>query len=101
MDFDPGIDDSMAIFYAVRRPGIKLEALTTTFGNTDTAISTENALRVLELLGCPDIPVAKAFRARSLIHMSAEPITSTGAMESGALSFRRRRTRRPTSTLAT
>jgi purine nucleosidase len=67
MDVDPGIDDSMAIFYAVRRPGIKLEALTTTFGNTDTAISTENALRVLELLGCPGISVAKGV-SRSLIH---------------------------------
>jgi purine nucleosidase len=59
IDVDPGIDDAMAIFYAVRRPAIKLEALTTTFGNTDTAIATDNALRVLELLGRPDIPVAK------------------------------------------
>jgi purine nucleosidase len=67
MDVDPGIDDAMAIFYAVRRPGIRLEALTTTFGNTDTAISTENALRILELLARPDIPVAKGV-SRSLIH---------------------------------
>jgi len=67
IDVDPGIDDSMAIVYALRRPGIKLEALTTTFGNTDTAISTENALRVLELLGRPDIPVAKGV-SRSLVH---------------------------------
>jgi purine nucleosidase len=67
MDVDPGIDDAMAIFYAVRRPGIKLEALTTTFGNTETAISTENALGLLELLGRPDIPVAKGV-SRSLIH---------------------------------
>ena len=67
IDVDPGIDDAMAIFYAVRRPGIKLEALTTTFGNTDTAIATDNALRMLELLGRPDIPVAKGV-ARSFIH---------------------------------
>jgi purine nucleosidase len=58
MDVDPGIDDCMAIFYAVRRQGIRLEALTTTFGNTDTAIATDNTLRVLELLRRPDIPVA-------------------------------------------
>ena len=32
IDVDTGIDDAMAIFYAVRRPGIKPEALTTTFG---------------------------------------------------------------------
>lgn len=67
MDVDPGIDDAMAIFSAVRRPGIKLEALTTTFGNSDTAITTENALRILELLGRPDIPVARGV-SRSLIH---------------------------------
>ena len=67
IDVDPGIDDAMAIFYAVRRPGIKLEALTTTFGNTDTAIATVNALRLLELLGRPDIPVAKGV-GRSFIH---------------------------------
>ena len=67
IDVDPGIDDSMAIVYAVRREGIKLEALTTTFGNTDTAIATENALRVLELLDRPDIPVAKGV-SRSLTH---------------------------------
>ena len=67
IDVDTGVDDAMAIVYAVRRPGIKLEALTTTFGNTDTAIATENTLRVLELLGRPDIPVARGV-ARSLIH---------------------------------
>ncbi|HEY1863266.1 MAG TPA: nucleoside hydrolase [Roseiarcus sp.] len=67
IDVDPGIDDAMAIFYAVLRPVIKLEALTTTFGNTDTSIATDNALRVLELLGRPDIPVARGV-ARSFIH---------------------------------
>ena len=67
LDVDTGIDDAMAIFYAVRRPGIKLEALTTTFGNTDTAITTANTLRVLELLKRPDIPVARGV-GRSLIH---------------------------------
>jgi purine nucleosidase len=67
IDVDPGIDDAMAIFYAVRRAGIKLEALTTTFGNTDTEIATDNALRVLELLGRRDIPVARG-AARSFIH---------------------------------
>jgi purine nucleosidase len=67
IDVDPGIDDAMAIFYAVRRPGIKLEGLTTTFGNTDTSIATDNALRVLELLGRPDSPVARGV-ARSFIH---------------------------------
>ena len=67
IDVDTGVDDAMAIVYALRRPGIKLEALTTTFGNTDTAIATENTLRVLELFSRPDIPVARGV-ARSLTH---------------------------------
>lgn len=67
LDVDTGIDDAMAIFYAVRRPGIRLEALTTTFGNTDTSIATENTLKILELLGRPEIPVARGV-ARSLIN---------------------------------
>lgn len=66
LDVDTGVDDAMAIFYAVRRPGIKLEALTTTFGNTDTVIATENTLKILELLGRPEIPVAQGV-GRSLI----------------------------------
>ena len=101
MDVDPGIDDAMAIFYAVRRPGIKLEALTTTFGNSDTAITTENALRILELLGRPTFPSRKAFRARSFTPMSAAPITSMGAMRLATSSFQRRKSRRPTNTPAT
>jgi purine nucleosidase len=67
IDVDPGIDDAMAIFYAVRRSGIKLEALTTTFGNVDTLTATADALRVLELLDRPDIPVASGV-GRSFIH---------------------------------
>jgi purine nucleosidase len=67
IDVDPGIDDATAIFYAVRRSSIRLEALTTTFGIADTGTTTDNALRVLELLGRPDIPVARGV-ARSLIH---------------------------------
>ena len=51
LDVDTGIDDAMAILYALRRPGIRLEALTTTFGNTDIDTATKNTLRILELAG--------------------------------------------------
>ena len=59
LDVDTGIDDAMAILYALRRPGIRLEALTTTFGNTDIDTATKNTLRILELAGRDDIPVAR------------------------------------------
>ena len=51
LDVDTGIDDAMAILYALHRPGIRLEALTTTFGNTDIDTATTNTLRILELAG--------------------------------------------------
>jgi purine nucleosidase len=59
LDVDTGVDDAMAILYALNRPGIKLEALTTTFGNTDVDTATANTLRILELVGRTDIAVAR------------------------------------------
>jgi inosine-uridine nucleoside N-ribohydrolase len=66
LDVDTGIDDAMAIVYALSRPGIKLEALTTTFGNTDIDTATSNTLRILELVGRPEVPVARG-PGRSLL----------------------------------
>jgi inosine-uridine nucleoside N-ribohydrolase len=66
LDVDTGIDDAMAIVYALNRPGLKLEALTTTFGNTDIETATANTLRILELVGRPEIPVARG-PGRSLL----------------------------------
>jgi purine nucleosidase len=66
LDTDPGIDDAMAILFALKRPGIRLEALTTVFGNTDVDTATGNALRILDLAGCSDIPVARG-ASRSLL----------------------------------
>jgi purine nucleosidase len=66
LDVDTGIDDALAIFYALRRPGIALEAVTTSYGNTDLASATRNTLQVLELAGRAEVPVA-AGAARSLV----------------------------------
>ena len=37
IDTDPGIDDAMAIFYAVANPAIDILGLTTVFGNVRTS----------------------------------------------------------------
>jgi inosine-uridine nucleoside N-ribohydrolase len=58
IDCDPGVDDSMAILFAFNSPEVQVEGLTTVFGNTETAITTQNALRLVELAGRPDVPVA-------------------------------------------
>ncbi len=59
IDTDPGIDDAMAIFLALNSPEIELIGLTTTFGNGHTDLTTINALRLLEIAGRSDIPVAQ------------------------------------------
>src|SRR3954469_16994997 len=59
IDSDPGLDDALAIGLAVARPEVDLLALTTVGGNADVRHRTTNALRLLELYGRPDIPVAE------------------------------------------
>lgn len=58
IDTDPGVDDAMAILLAFASPEIQVEGLTTVFGNVGVDITTKNALRLVELAGRPDIPVA-------------------------------------------
>ena len=59
IDTDPGIDDAMAIFYALASPELDVVGLTTIFGNADVDTCTTNALRLLEIAGRTDIPVAR------------------------------------------
>jgi len=58
LDTDPGIDDAMAIFFAMSSPKIDLLGLTTTFGNVSVDMATDNALRLVEMMD-KEIPVAK------------------------------------------
>ena len=58
IDTDPGIDDAMAILFALKSPELRVEALTTVFGNGPIERMTPNALRILEVAGREDIPVA-------------------------------------------
>ncbi|HSB86331.1 MAG TPA: nucleoside hydrolase [Ilumatobacteraceae bacterium] len=59
IDTDPGIDDAMAIFYALASPELEVVGLTTVFGNAHTDVCTTNALRLLEIAGRSDVPVAR------------------------------------------
>lgn len=66
LDTDPGIDDALAIFLAIASPEVQIEAITTVSGNVPVEQTTRNALTLLELAGCPDIPVARG-SARPLV----------------------------------
>ncbi|WP_150266910.1 nucleoside hydrolase [Paenibacillus tepidiphilus] len=59
IDCDTGIDDALAILYALRAPGVSVEAITTGFGNIDVQQAAENTLRLLALARPErEIPVA-------------------------------------------
>ena len=58
LDCDPGHDDAIALLLALASPEVELLAVTTVHGNQTLAKTTANALRVLDLAGRSDIPVA-------------------------------------------
>jgi purine nucleosidase len=58
IDTDPGVDDALAIFLALKSPEVKVEAITPVAGNVPLDLTLPNALRLLEIAGRTDIPVA-------------------------------------------
>jgi purine nucleosidase len=58
LDMDIGVDDAIALMYLTTRPNIGIVGLGTVYGNTGALSAAENGLRVLELCGLADVPVA-------------------------------------------
>ena len=59
IDADTGIDDSIAILFALKRPDVRVMGVTTGFGNTTARQAAENSLRLIRLAGAPyEVPVA-------------------------------------------
>ncbi len=58
LDCDPGHDDAIALLLALASPELDVLGVTTVHGNQTLAKTTANALRVLDLVGRADIPVA-------------------------------------------
>jgi inosine-uridine nucleoside N-ribohydrolase len=58
IDCDPGHDDAIALLLALASPEIELAGVTTVHGNQTLDKTTDNALRVLALVGREDVPVA-------------------------------------------
>ncbi|MFJ6085665.1 nucleoside hydrolase [Streptomyces sp. NPDC092369] len=59
IDCDTGVDDALALLFAVRHPGLDLRAVTCVAGNTDVDGVVRNTLTVLEVAGAGDVPVAR------------------------------------------
>jgi inosine-uridine nucleoside N-ribohydrolase len=58
LDCDPGHDDAIALLLALASPEVELLGVTTVAGNQTLEKTTANAIRVLELVGRGDVPVA-------------------------------------------
>ncbi|MBB3931949.1 purine nucleosidase [Kaistia hirudinis] len=58
IDTDPGQDDAFAILFALGSPAeLAVIGITTVGGNVPLKLTSENALKVIELAGRPDVPV--------------------------------------------
>ncbi len=58
IDTDPGVDDALALLLAMRSPELKIEGITPVAGNVPLELGLPNALRMAEIAGRTDIPVA-------------------------------------------
>ena len=104
LDVDTGVDDALALLFAVRHPSIDVRAITCVAGNAPLGQVIDNTLRVLDAADAPAIPVAGgALRpllesARSASHVHGEdglggvalPATARVAEQVSAVELMRR-----------
>ncbi len=60
-DTDPGVDDAMALYFALAHPGMEMVGITTTFGNVTVAQAAINAL-YLTAIANRNIPVTQGVK---------------------------------------
>jgi pyrimidine-specific ribonucleoside hydrolase len=63
LDVDTGVDDALAILFAVRHPELRLRAISCVAGNTSVDQVVANTLKVLDAAGAGDVPVARGAAA--------------------------------------
>ena len=68
LNCDPGTDDSLCIVMGLMHPDIELLAVTAESGNLTSDKSSINALKIMELMGRSDVPVA-----RGMLHPLVRP----------------------------
>ncbi len=75
IDTDPGVDDALALLLAMRSPELQIEAITPVAGNVPLDLTLPNALRMVEIAGRTDIPVA----AGAKVPLTRRLVTATYA----------------------
>ena len=83
IDTDPGIDDAVAILLALASAELEVLGLVAVAGNLPLAVTEANARRLVELAGCPDMPVyAGCPRPMSRAKLTAEHVHGDGGLGS-------------------
>jgi inosine-uridine nucleoside N-ribohydrolase len=91
LDTDPGVDDAMALYYALAHPDLDIVGITTTFGNVSVEQAARNALYLCEIAG-RNIPVAKGIKTPMTRPQGTPPDFIHGADGLGNLTVRARTT---------
>ena len=86
-DTDPGVDDALALLFAMAHPGIDLLGITTTFGNVSVEQASANALLLCALTG-RELPVAQGVTKPLLKQAEPPPSFIHGADGLGNLPYR-------------
>ena len=86
-DTDPGVDDAMALCFAMAHPRIELVGITTVFGNVTAPQATANALHLTQLAN-RSIPIAQGASQPLVKHTEAPPDFIHGADGLGNLPSR-------------
>lgn len=85
IDTDPGIDDAIALLYALRQPVLDVLAITTVAGNIGLSVTTRNALRVCAMAQV--FPPVHAGAAASLNGETRPEIAVHGSDGLGGVAF--------------
>lgn len=77
LDLDTGVDDALAISYALGSPEVELLGITGTYGNVLVEQGVRNALAVTDLLGHPEVKVYQGLPHSSTTnHFEVLPISA-------------------------
>jgi inosine-uridine nucleoside N-ribohydrolase len=84
IDTDPGVDDALALLFAMCSPELKIEAITVVAGNVRLELGLLNALRMVEIAGRADIRVSAGGPAplgRKLVTATSHGANGLGGIE--------------------
>ena len=48
-DMDTGVDDSLALIYALNRPAYEIQGIGCVYGNVESWLAAENTMKILDL----------------------------------------------------